>query len=320
MTGADPRSRCGLAVLGAAHIHLGDLALVLRSQPQVRVVSVWDDDAELAERGAVALDAPPHGDLEAALEAEELRGALVYSKTSRHRAVAAAAGERGLAVFVEKPLAVTQADVTAISETLGNGGLFSTGFFLRYADAFRRLRGAVAGGACGRVHRAAVRVVHGGLRAGWFDGEYAWMREPAEGGGGFFDLAVHCLDLVAWVLGPIEQVIDLSLTASGHHGTAAVRTKSGTVVELEAGWEAPAAVIEMTVTGTAATLTATGDKLLDASTTIVSGRPPDAGAAPDAWLNALVGQPHQPLVTLADAVTCAQAVIGLRHQPTTDLS
>lgn len=301
-------------MLGAAHIHLGDLVRVLRSQPHVRVVSVWDDDAALAERWAGALDARPHVDLEAALGAEGLQGALVYSRTSRHRSVTAAAAERGLAVFVEKPLAVRPADVTAISETLGKGCLFSTGFFLRYADAFMGLREAVATGGCGRVDRAAVRVVHAGLNAGWFNGDYAWMREPHEGGGGFFDLVVHCLDLVAWVLGPIEQVIDVTLNSSGHHGTATVRTATGALVDLEAGWEAPAAVIEMTVTGDTATLTATGERLLDGSTTIASGRSPDAGAAPDAWLNALVAQPHQSLVTLADAVICARTAIVVRQR------
>ena len=319
MTSADRGSVCGVAVLGAAHIHLGDLERVLRSQRRVRVVSVWDDDAALAERWAVALDARPCGDLEAALRAEDLRGALVYSRTSRHRSVAAAAAERGLAVFVEKPLAVAQADVTAMSETLGDGGLFSTGFFLRYADAFMGLRRAVATGELGQVHRAAVRVVHRGLQDGWFDGAYAWMREPADGGGGFFDLVVHGLDLVAWVLGPIEEVIDVQVNGTGHHGTAAVRTESGVVVELEAGWEAPTPVIEMSVIGASATLTAVGGQLLEGSTVIGSGRPPDAGAAPDAWLNALVGQPHDPLVTLADAVTCAQTIVGLRHRATIDL-
>jgi predicted dehydrogenase len=35
------------------------------------------------------------------------------------------------------------------------------------------------------------------------------MRASAEGGGRFFDLAVHCLDLAAWVFGTIEHVLDV---------------------------------------------------------------------------------------------------------------
>lgn len=62
------------------------------------------------------------------------------------------------------------------------------------------MRDTVARGELGEVRHAAVTVVHAGLAEGWFDGEYAWMREPADGGGGFFDLVVRCLDLAAWVL------------------------------------------------------------------------------------------------------------------------
>lgn len=144
-----------------------------------------------------------------------------------------------------------------MSEALAGSRLFSTGFFLRYADPFRRLRDKVTRGEVGQVRRAAVRVVHGGLRQGWFDGDHAWMRERAAGGGGFFDLVIHCLDLAAWVLGPIEQVIEVRLRPSGDHGAAVVHTESGTVVDLEAGWEAAAPAFQMTVTASTLTLTAT---------------------------------------------------------------
>jgi predicted dehydrogenase len=307
------RAGCAVAVLGAGHIHLRDLARVVLADTRIRVASVWDEDPALADGWAAALRADPHTDLSSALTAEDLQGALIYGRPSRHRRAVSAAVERGLAVFVEKPLAVTKADLAAVEAILRDARGFSTGFLLRYAPAFRGIRDAVARREVGRPTRATVRVVHSGLREGWFDGEYAWMREPGEGGGGFFDLVVHCLDLIAWVLGPIEEFVDLGLSASGHHGTAVVRTRSDVIVDVEAGWEAPHAAIDMTIAGTDGTLAAAGGRLSGPSTSHVLGQAPDAGAAPRAWLDTLAGRPDQPLVPLIDAVECARATIELRR-------
>jgi myo-inositol 2-dehydrogenase / D-chiro-inositol 1-dehydrogenase len=99
---------CDVVLLGAAHIHVRDLARVVRSHGGVRIVVVWDHDPVRAARWASTLDAEAFPDVEAALNAGASRGALVYSETSRHRALVEAAARRGLPVFVEKPLAVAK--------------------------------------------------------------------------------------------------------------------------------------------------------------------------------------------------------------------
>jgi predicted dehydrogenase len=84
----------GVALLGAAHIHIDDLSRLLRSDGRARAASVWDHDAARAERWAAALGARARVELDHALDLEGLRGALVYSETSRHRALASAATDR----------------------------------------------------------------------------------------------------------------------------------------------------------------------------------------------------------------------------------
>jgi predicted dehydrogenase len=318
MTGAAVRSPLGVILLGAAHIHVGDLARVVRSQPGAEVVSVWDHQPDRAEQWGASLGATGHADLDAALAAGNAHGALVYSETSRHRELASAAAARGLAVFVEKPLAARPNEAALLAKGVAPSPTFSTGFFLRYATAFSALRARVARGDVGAVRQARVRVVHGGLARGWFDGDHAWMRDRAEGGGGFFDLVVHGLDLVAWVLGPIEQVGDVRIAASGHHGTGVVRA-GGARVDIEAGWEARDTAMETTVEGADGTLTASGGDLVAGpdSTVVASGAPPDAGDAPRAWLDTLAGGgPHGALVSVDDAVEAVRATARLRRRAT----
>jgi predicted dehydrogenase len=252
-------------------------ALVYSETSRHRVLAQPAARRELAvfvEKPLAMSEADVAPDPDAALDSPGLRGAHVYSETSRHRVLAQPAARRELAVFVEKPLAMSETDARAMFAGLVGGGPFSTGFFLRYADTFRRLRDTVSSGELEAISHAAVSVAHEGPARGWFDGEYAWMRQPAEGGGGFFDLIVHCLDLTAWVLGPIDRVLAVRLQRSGHHGVAVVRTASGTVVDLEAGWEASAPALRMSVTGATTTVTASRGQLLADSTVILTGRNP----------------------------------------------
>lgn len=118
-----------------------------------------------------------------------------------------------------------------------------------------------------------------------------------------------------WVLGPIDHVIDVRTSPSGHHGSAVVRTAAGALVNLEAGWEAPTPSVQMSVTGDT-TLTATGNRLFAGSTVMSTGHPPDAGDAPRAWLDALAPdhRKDQPLVTLAEAIDRVDTVDLLRQR------
>jgi predicted dehydrogenase len=301
-----------VALVGAAHIHMPDLVRVVAERPHVEVVAVVDDDRDVARRWAGELGATVVGDSAAALAIDGVDGIVDFGRPSQHRRSIEAAAARELPVFVEKPLAVGAADVDALATRGDELGGFSIGFFLRYAEAFVALRRALADGRAGEVEHVRTWFVHGGLAEGWFDGEHAWMRDPAEGGGGFFELAVHGLDLVRWVLGGELAVERVALSGAGHHGKATLRTSSGATVELEAGWEAPAMAIGMTASGSAGTWAAHGGQLRYDGDVVLSGRRPEAGDGPAVWLDALAGE-RRDLVPLAAAVTNARDVLALRR-------
>lgn len=127
-----------------------------------------------------------------------------------------------------------------------------------------------------------------------------------------------CLDLAAWVLGPIEHVVNVRVHVSGHHSSAVVRTQLGTVVDLEAGWEAAAPALQMSVTGATTTLTASSSRLVAGSTAVASGRPPDAGDAPRAWLDAFCPPFRSTAPELAEAIDRMRAIDLLRSRVSSD--
>jgi predicted dehydrogenase len=218
-----------LAILGAAHIHLFDAVDVAASRSDVSVETVYDRDIRRADRWARTLGASSTTSPAEALE--NVDACLVYSEPSQHGRLAAEVHERSLPCLMEEPLALTGKDALAVARTVPAA---QVGFFLRYWPALAALRSCLQDGHIGRPGEVSVRFVHDGLARGWFDGEYRWMRSSREGGGGFFDLAGHCVDAASWILGRDIVVTDVDLTGT-HHGEARLVEGSGVKVHVEAG-------------------------------------------------------------------------------------
>jgi len=116
-----------------------------------------------------------------------------------HRAPAVAAFEAGKHVFVEKPLATTLADATAILAAWQmSGQVLQLGYVLRETPFYRAARRIVAGGRLGRIQGLRLTddlgVTHGAsfMRR--------WHRNSAHSGGLMVHKGCHDLDLICWLL------------------------------------------------------------------------------------------------------------------------
>lgn len=171
--------------------------------PGLSVDFLWDRDAERAVDAARAFGL--RATLSIATEAIP-DGFLILSETCHHRADVSGALRARRPIFLEKPLARGRSEAVAVSRLIHESGVaFHTGFFLRSVPAFGRLRELVRAGRLGTVGMVGKRFSHDGVRAGWRDGA-AWLtRRETAGYGGFGDLAIHAVALLAWLgLGPLE--------------------------------------------------------------------------------------------------------------------
>ncbi len=143
-------SRVRLAVAGVGAWGQHFVRLASRS-PRAELVAVVDPDPSAPGRRSLAV--PAFERLDDAL-ALGLDAVIVASPARTHRAVACAALEAGVAVLVEKPLAVGSPDAEAIV-TLGQrvGCTAMVGHLLRYHPAVRRLIDEVRRGTIGRPRR-----------------------------------------------------------------------------------------------------------------------------------------------------------------------
>lgn len=185
-----------VAVLGQGSIgrrHAGNL-LELGHE-----VVAWDPVAEPLAGTTAALSP------EAALDAAT--AAIVASPSSEHAAQARLALEHGCHTLVEKPLALRAAEADPLIALADARGLvLGVAMNLRLHPGVIAVREAVRSGAIGRP--LVARAWFGSWLPGWRPGadyreSYSARREL--GGGVLLD-AIHEIDYLTWILGPIATV------------------------------------------------------------------------------------------------------------------
>ena len=293
--------------MGAAHIHLHDLAELVARREEVRVTAVVDVDRDRADRWAARFpDATAHVTVDPLMDID---GLLLYGDPRHRPAGWEDCAGTGVPVFVEKPLGVTEAQAQTTAGAIV--GPLQIGFFLRYWPALVELRSQVRNGTIGTTTNMDIQFVHNGLAAGWFDEEFRWMAHPRAGGVGFFDLASHAVDVLHWITG--QPVHPLAVhTPREHHGTASLRAGDSIDCQIECGWQADDLRIKVTVEGTGGTLSAGAGILSLDGQTVLDDVAPSASAAVGAWLDAVYHQGPVGLVTAQEGIDAARSIDTLR--------
>jgi predicted dehydrogenase len=313
-----------LALVGCSHIHVPGFTGTLAGREDVRFKWAWDPDPRRVAKWGPVVRARTAGSVAEILADPEVKGVLVLSETSGHREIVEAAARAGKHMFVEKPLGIDGAESRAMAEAIEKAGvLFTTGYYMRTDPKLLFLREQVAKGAFGTITRASAWNCHGGSLGGWFDEKpdnvaesWRWMADPKVAGvGAFGDLGTHSLDILMWVLGPVEAVSAEVREVTGRYpgcdetGTALLRMRGGVVATLAAGWVDVANPIAFQVAGTEGHAMIVRDQLFFESKRApgsslgspVRGLRPGPEQPLLQWVDAVAGKAGQPLVTPREA-------------------
>jgi predicted dehydrogenase len=199
--------------IGAGAIARSHLA-ILGEHPDASVVAVCDLSREVAEETAAAAGgAATYAGPEAMLASEALDAVFVCTPPGAHLAAAIPPFERGLPVYLEKPLARSETDGEAIVEAWRAGGaVCAVGYQWRSLDLLDDIRAALAGDPPGLVVSRGIGPAQRGRTSRWFE-------DPRASGGVLFELASHDIDLQRAVAGPVVEV--QAASAAGLLATAA---------------------------------------------------------------------------------------------------
>jgi predicted dehydrogenase len=216
---------------GAAGVHAA--ALLRIAGTRIAAVLGSSPDSQRARSLADRYGARVARDLDELLDDPELDAVDLCTPHPQHAAAAIAAAEAGLHVVVEKPMALSTADCTAMIEAAERAGVvLSVISQRRWYAPVERVKAAIDDGRIGRPGLAIVEVL------GWRSPEYyamdAWRgTREGEGGGVLVNQAVHQLDLACWFLGqPLE--VD-GWTTNLNHPEIDVEDTAVAVVRFERG-------------------------------------------------------------------------------------
>lgn len=170
-----------------------------------RLGGVASASAERARALGERCGVPWTTDLEELLVRADIDAVAIMSPSGLHPSQALAALAHGKHVLVEKPIALSVRDADAVIDEGRKRGLtVATVSQRRFEPAMIALQAAVAAGAFGTISLILTEGIYHRPQA-YYDSA-AWRGTIALDGGVLMNQAIHMIDLVRWLGGPVRSV------------------------------------------------------------------------------------------------------------------
>ena len=145
-------------------------------------------------------------DADRIIRAPDIDAVYVATPPDTHCEYTQRCAAAGKPVYVEKPMAMDHRQCTAMVDVCRERGVpLWVAYYRRALPRFLRVRELLSSGAIGEVRMAVTRHLDP-LPPGVAAGEIPWRYDGARGGGIFFEGAVHTLDFLDFLFGPIQSV------------------------------------------------------------------------------------------------------------------
>lgn len=221
----------GIGAIAQAHIK------AVQESDFGKVVAVADIRPEAAQAAAEAIGAKGYTDYEAMLSSEKLDAVIICTPPDTHPKIAKFFLERGVPVLCEKPVAIDVAGAEAMmAASRKSKTLVTMASKFRYVEDVIKLRSIIASGLLGQIllmENAFVSPV---------DMLNRWNSQPAVSGGGvLIDNGTHSVDIIAYLLGPIREVLAVTSTFNRElqvddNVMLMAKTASGATAKVDLSW------------------------------------------------------------------------------------
>ena len=267
-------------------------ARAARAIPGVEIAAVYGANREKADRLARTYGGVVYDDVERFLDHRPMDIVAIGSPSGLHAEQAIAAIRRGIHVLCEKPLDVTTAKVDAVVEAADRGGVKVGVFFQdRLKPDIARMKSLIVSGQLGRTIFAAGHVRW--YRPPEYYGQSRWRGTRAlDGGGALMNQAIHTVDVVQWLFGPVARVGGRTATLlhpiqTEDTAAAVLEFTSGALGIIEATTSSfPGYARRVDVSGSEGTLILEGDRLVatdlrssGGQSSVIPAEPPPENAA-----------------------------------------
>ncbi len=194
----------GVGKMGISHY------AILGAHPRVTVAAVCDSTTYVTSALRKHIGVETFKDYRKMIDGAGLDAVFVATPTATHFDAAAYALERGMHVFVEKPLCLDPEQSRRLADLArAKSRANQVGYHNRFIATFREAARLVRAGALGEIYHvsgSAFGQVVIRPKTG-----FTWRSKKSEGGGCLHDYASHVVDLMNFMVGPPERVLAAQL-------------------------------------------------------------------------------------------------------------
>ncbi len=203
----------------------------IQASPNAQLIAVMDRNALTRQELHTQYQVPAVATVQELLDMQ-IDAVYIATPTFEHAPQALAAAAAGKHVLCEKPLALDVKEAEQILAACRNARVkLGVGYMMRFHSAHKRIRDWVANGRIGAPVMARAQL------ACWHPptpGHWRQIRTLG-GGGALADLALHCFDLLEFILGPIAEVSAITSTLTQHYQDSSVEDSGLVTLRFENG-------------------------------------------------------------------------------------
>ena len=193
------------ALVGCGRISANHLKAIEQHQAHAELVALCDTDVQRLAAQALPPAVKRYQSLDALLHECEVDAVILATPSGLHASQAMRCAAAGRHVIAEKPMATRWADGKAMVQACDGAGVR---LFVvkqnRLNPTIRLLKRAIDRGRFGRLHLVTINVLWNRPQS-YYDSA-PWRGTWEFDGGAFMNQASHYVDLLDWMVGPVETV------------------------------------------------------------------------------------------------------------------
>ncbi|NBV83363.1 gfo/Idh/MocA family oxidoreductase [bacterium] len=194
-----------VAVVGCGRISPNHFKSIQQYAEEMELVAVCDSDASQLEEAVTAYGVPGYRRIDEMLEAQPLDLVVICTPSGLHPNQVIQVAEAGIHVMTEKPMATRWADGVEMVKACDKSGVR---LFVvkqnRRNSTLQLLKRAVEEKRFGRIYMVNINVFW--TRPQEYYDTAKWRGTWELDGGAFMNQASHYVDLIDWLIGPVDSI------------------------------------------------------------------------------------------------------------------
>ncbi len=201
-----------IAIVGCGRISKNHFESIRQSSSEIDLVAICDIDPVILEEMAKKYNVPAYRNIEKMLQSEVLDVVVLCTPSGLHSEQAILVASYHVNVVTEKPMATRFSDGIRMVKACDNAGVR---LFVvkqnRFNHTLQLLKRAILEKRFGKIHLVQMNIFWTRPQS-YYDQGDGWRGTWEFDGGAFMNQASHYIDLLDWLVGPVEKIQAMTST------------------------------------------------------------------------------------------------------------